>query len=277
VCLHLALSVVKLLSPPVSEQLEERFLALAAAAVDAVGIAIVGLRDALPVGIGADGAPTEAADRAAERAAIAILRALSVPIVSEESGLIGADTLREDAAWIVLDPLDGSRNYCAGYPPYATAIGLVRDGRPLAGFVGEHSTGRRWWARRGGGAFADGHPIAPRRSPLVAVPSPHARSAVHVPLGAHRVRISGSTTVDLVRVAERSLAFFSGFERAVVHVHDLAGPLAILDEAGACTGDAEGDRPTLIPDVRAVYRVAAAADAQLLADLVQDHRTLAHG
>jgi 3'(2'), 5'-bisphosphate nucleotidase len=260
----------------VSDQLEERFLALAARAVDAVSSAIVGLRDAQPVGIGADGAPTEAADRAAEHAAIAILRALSIPIVSEESGLIGADAVRGDAAWIALDPLDGSRNYCAGYPPYATAIGLVRDGIPLAGFVGEHSTGRRWWARRDAGAFADDQRIAPRRSPLVAVPSPCAQSAVHLPPGAHRVRISGSTAVDLVRVAEGSLAFFNGFERAVVHVHDLAGPLAILDEAGACTSDAGGRRPKLLPNVRAVYRVAAAADAQLLAELVQDHRALAH-
>jgi 3'(2'), 5'-bisphosphate nucleotidase len=272
----LALHEAKLPSQPLSDQLEEQFLKLAARAVDAVSSAIVGLRDAQPVGIGADGAPTEAADHAAEHAAIAILRALSIPIVSEESGLIGADAVREDAPWIALDPLDGSRNYCAGYPPYATAIGLVRDGIPLAGFVGEHSTGRRWFARRKGGAFADGQRITARRGPLVAVPSPCAQSVVHMPPGTHRVRISGSTATDLVRVAEGSLAFFNGFERAVVHVHDLAGPLAILDEAGASTSDTDGRRPKLIPDVRAVYRIAAAADAQLLDELVQDQRTLGH-
>jgi len=122
-----------------------QFLARAARAASAVDAAIVELGTAASVGMGADGAATEAADLAAESAAVAELRGLSLPIVSEEAGVIGDDP-RPGDMWIALDPLDGSRNYRAGLPPYGIAIGLVRAGVAIAGFVCDLSSGRRWWA-----------------------------------------------------------------------------------------------------------------------------------
>ncbi len=69
--------------------LEERFLDAAARAATGVAAAIVDLGGLDAVGMGADGAPTEAGDRAAERAAVEALLPLGIPIVSEERGLIG--------------------------------------------------------------------------------------------------------------------------------------------------------------------------------------------
>ncbi|HYZ15934.1 MAG TPA: inositol monophosphatase family protein, partial [Candidatus Acidoferrum sp.] len=196
---------------------------------------------------------------AAERAALSELLPLGIPVVSEESGLVGAATIDPDQPWISLDPLDGSRNFVAGYPLYATSIGLVHHGQPIAGLVADLAGGHRWSAHLGGGAICDGRPIRTRRSPLGALPSP-------VPGGAGvrelpnitRVRISGSTTSDLCRVADGSLAVFFALDRPVVHVHDLAAAMIIIEEAGGTVIDRAGVRPVLTPDPACCLEIVAA-------------------
>jgi histidinol-phosphatase len=64
--------------------------------------------------------------------------------------------------WI-LDPIDGTRNFSRGLPVWATLIALERDGVLTAAVVSAPALGRRWWASRGGGAFADGEPIGVSR------------------------------------------------------------------------------------------------------------------
>ena len=60
--------------------------------------------------------------------------------------------------WI-LDPIDGTRNFSRGIPIWATLIALERRGEVVCGVVSAPALGRRWWAARGGGAFADGEAI----------------------------------------------------------------------------------------------------------------------
>jgi histidinol-phosphatase len=61
--------------------------------------------------------------------------------------------------WIV-DPIDGTKNYVRGIPVWATLVALERDGQVVCGLASAPALGRRWWAVRGGGAFADGQPIS---------------------------------------------------------------------------------------------------------------------
>ena len=99
--------------------------------------------------------PVTDADRAVERA----LRervALERPgegVLGEEEGDDGGDV-----RWIV-DPIDGTRNFSRGLPVWATLIALERDGVVTTAVVSAPALGRRWWAARGEGAFADGEPI----------------------------------------------------------------------------------------------------------------------
>ena len=65
--------------------------------------------------------------------------------------------------WIV-DPIDGTRNFSRGVPVWATLIAHEREGELAAGVVSAPALGRRWWAARGEGAFADGSRI--RVSPV---------------------------------------------------------------------------------------------------------------
>jgi histidinol-phosphatase len=99
--------------------------------------------------------PVSDADRTAEEAVRSIVAASSrgETVVGEEGGDGGhADGA---ARWIV-DPIDGTRNYVRGLPVWATLLALERDGTVDVGLVSAPALGRRWWAARGGGAWADG-------------------------------------------------------------------------------------------------------------------------
>ncbi len=230
--------------------LVERFVRSAcAAAEDIIGL-VEGLRGEPDVGTGADGAPTKAADRAAETRVLEILGPLGVPICSEERGIVGGE-LDPAGRWIALDPIDGTRNYVRGLPPYGFAAALVEAGSPVAGVVVDLTSGRRWIGRLGWGATVDGEPCTPRPGGPVAVPSVAPGDEVGpLPGGHSRVRMSGSTTIDLCRVADGSLGAFVDLRRRVVHVHDLAAPLAVLREAGVPVATGGGEPPELPPDPR---------------------------
>lgn len=99
-----------------------------------------------------DLSPVSEADRDAEvalRAAVAA-SGRGEGVLGEEFGDDGGD-----AKWIV-DPIDGTTNYVRGVPVWATLLALVRGGEVVCSLVSAPALGRRWWATRGGGAFADG-------------------------------------------------------------------------------------------------------------------------
>jgi histidinol-phosphatase len=75
-------------------------------------------------------------------------------VLGEEHGITG-----EGPRQWVLDPIDGTKNFVRGVPVWATLIALLVDGRVDVGVVSAPALGRRWWASRGTGAFADGIPI----------------------------------------------------------------------------------------------------------------------
>ncbi|MFI8497859.1 histidinol-phosphatase [Streptomyces sp. NPDC085524] len=105
-----------------------------------------------------DMTPVSEADKAAEevvRAGIEAARPADA-ILGEEYGLEGSGPRR----WVV-DPIDGTKNYVRGVPVWATLISLMEEGadgvfRPVVGVVSAPALGRRWWASKGGGAFAGG-------------------------------------------------------------------------------------------------------------------------
>jgi 3'(2'), 5'-bisphosphate nucleotidase len=237
--------------------LAERFLHAAAAAARAAAEAIAGLEREQAVAVGADGAPTEAADRAAEGAALLHLLELGLPVVSEEAGVVGPMPAA-DEPWISLDPLDGSRNFRAALPPFATAVGLVWGSVVVAGLVREHTGGRLWWSARGSGTFVDGAPVQPGASRLLAVPSTRGRPPAPPP-GFDRIRVSGSTSIDLCHVADGSLAGYRGADPAVAHVHDLVPGIVMIEEMGGVVLSArDGEAPALLPDPAPTLPIVAA-------------------
>ena len=88
--------------------------------------------------------PVTAADRAAEQAMRALIRA-NFP----EHGVVGEEfgNERADAEYVwVLDPIDGTKSFISGMPAWGTLIALMRDGEPVYGlmhqpFTREHFSG----------------------------------------------------------------------------------------------------------------------------------------
>ena len=75
-------------------------------------------------------------------------------MLGEEHGLVG-DT-SSPWRWVV-DPIDGTSNFVRGIPVWASLIALTHaDHGPVVGVVSAPALGRRWWAAKGAGAFADG-------------------------------------------------------------------------------------------------------------------------
>ncbi len=104
-----------------------------------------------------DDTPVTEADQAAEQAMrerLASQRPDDV-VVGEEFGEAGPPGSAR--RWII-DPIDGTKSYLRGMPTWTTLIALQIDGEPDIGVVSAPASGRRWWAQRGQGAFADGHP-----------------------------------------------------------------------------------------------------------------------
>ena len=99
--------------------------------------------------------PVTDADRATER----MLRE-RIARDRPGEGVLGEEEGDDATAvrWIV-DPIDGTRNFSRGIPAWATLIALERHGRIVCGVASAPALGRRWWAARGEGAFANGSPI----------------------------------------------------------------------------------------------------------------------
>jgi len=127
-----------------------RFAHELADAADAVTLSYFGSLD-LRVELKPDLTPVSEADRAAEEA----IRALAAgrpgeSVFGEEFGDDGGTT-----RWIV-DPIDGTKNYLRGIPVWATLLALEREGSVDVGLVSAPALGRRWWAVREDGAWANG-------------------------------------------------------------------------------------------------------------------------
>jgi histidinol-phosphatase len=128
------------------------FAFVLADAADAVTLARFRAAD-LRVETKPDLTPVSEADHAAEETVRVLVEASGrgEGVYGEEYG----DASGAGARWIV-DPIDGTQSYVRGIPVWATLLALERDGVVVCSVVSAPALGRRWWAERGAGAFADG-------------------------------------------------------------------------------------------------------------------------
>src|SRR4029078_6155537 len=94
--------------------------------------------------------PVTAADRAAgaalRRAAHAVLRRL-MKATFPQHGIVGEEcgSEREDAEYVwVLDPIDGTKSFIAGFPIWGTVIALMHRGTPVFGMMHQPYIGERF-------------------------------------------------------------------------------------------------------------------------------------
>lgn len=118
---------------------------------DAITLHRFGAAD-LAVVTKADSSFVTDADQEAETALRALLAGQRPAdgVLGEEGG----ETAGRAARRWVIDPIDATHNYLRGVPVWATLIALEAAGEPVVAVVSAPALQRRWWARRGGGAYA---------------------------------------------------------------------------------------------------------------------------
>lgn len=107
-----------------------------------------------------DSSPLTEADLRAEALITPALRALQagIPVVAEEAHARGECDRRADqggAAFWLVDPLDGTREFVARSGEFTVNIALVRGGEPVLGVVYAPALGRLYAGELGRGAWLD--------------------------------------------------------------------------------------------------------------------------
>jgi 3'(2'), 5'-bisphosphate nucleotidase len=129
--------------------------------VSAVAAAILAVRaGALDTRTKPDLSPVTAADHAAEAVILeGLARACpGVPVASEEA-CGQAPPARLADTFILVDPLDGTREFIAGRDEFTVNVALVRRGRPVLGVVAAPALGLVW--RGGEGSPSERMRLAP--------------------------------------------------------------------------------------------------------------------
>lgn len=121
----------------------------------------------------ADGSPVTIADREAEALILARLGVLlpGVPVVSEEAASLGdVPDVQDD--FVLVDALDGTKEFLAGDSHFTVNIALIHQHRPVAGVVYAPALKRLWLA----GARAEAMTLTPGHS----VAEARDRQPIHV-------------------------------------------------------------------------------------------------
>lgn len=174
-------------------------------------------------------------------------------LVGEEYGVQSAEA---DIRWYI-DPIDGTHNFVRGVPLFGTLLGVEEGGELQAGVISAPALGERWYAWRGGGAWAvraasgDG----PRRLHVSTVATVGDAQLLYG--SARDIRRSGrapgfeSLLDDVWR--ERGFGDFWGYAlvaegaaEGMVEVDlstwDAAAPAIVVEEAGGRWTDLDGAR-----------------------------------
>lgn len=168
-------------------------------------------------------------------------------ILSEETGEIKGES---EFKWIV-DPIDGTSNFAHNLPIFGISIGLVKNGKPIAGVVEVPGLGETYWALEGQGAYLNNKKISVSKSSqikngLFATGFPYSRAEKYEKnmelwntfyKESHGVRRIGAASVDLCFLAAGR---FDGYWEFDLKPWDIAAGKIILEEAGGAITNTDG-------------------------------------
>lgn len=203
-----------------------------------------------------DRSPVTAADEASDAVIAEGLARLmpGIPVVSEERIERAAPPGLGDM-FVLVDPLDGTKELLAGRDEFTINVAVVIRGRPALGIVAAPALGLLWRGLVGGGAArmrlplagrpCEGRPIATRRRPpqgLVATVSrSHLDVATEAFLGRLPVaaRAACGSALKLCRVAEGSADVYPRLSPTCEW--DICAGHAVLAAAGGTVVDPAGE------------------------------------
>jgi len=187
-----------------------------------------------------DLSPVTEADQAIEAMARRLVRE-NHPELGEAPGTAGTR--------LIIDPIDGTRNFVRGIPVFATLVAIETRGEVVAGVASAPALGARWHAARGSGAFRDGQRIRVSR-----IASLEHATLFHGNLGPGEAGPPPGIA-DLIARVERTRGFGDFYQHMlvaegageaaidpVVQPWDIAALQVIVEEAGGRATALSGER-----------------------------------
>lgn len=185
------------------------------------------------------------ADRESEEMlAEGLLRLIpGMQVVGEEAAHADPSVLERltGDCWIV-DPIDGTRNFAKGHPPFGILLAMASGGEAHTGWIYDPLTGRLCLAHKGKGAFVNGEKIAARPTgetlPVAAISlifmDPAQREAVQQAVAPHYrmadIPLCSAEQYPRLVLGENDV---SVFERTLPWDH-AAGALFLNEAGGKC-------------------------------------------
>ena len=202
-----------------------------------------------------DSSPVTLADERAEAVILADLaRSMpGVPVVAEESVAAGRVPAGLGDLFVLVDPLDGTREFVSRNGEFTVNIAVIAAGRPVAGVVVAPALGEVWTGlvgrgsrhgRIGPGDEIDWRPITTRRAPaeglVVLASRSHGDAATEALLARLPVarRVAAGSSSKFCRLAEGVADLYPRFGRTMEW--DTAAGEAVLTAAGGVVVDFDG-------------------------------------
>jgi 3'(2'), 5'-bisphosphate nucleotidase len=237
------------------------------AIVSAASVAILKIRaGSLETRTKADRSPVTAADEAAEAIILdGLARVLpGVPVISEEAAE-RTPPAGPGSEFVLVDPLDGTRELVAGRDEFTVNVALVKAGRPHLGIVAAPALGQLWrgYPDRGAerlrlapdGAAGGAEPIRTRACPPTGLVATVSRSHLDPETQAFLARLPVGRTlhcgsaIQVCQVAEGRADVYPRF--GTTCEWDIAAGQAVLAAAGGTVVSLDG---TELPYGRAAAR-----------------------
>ena len=172
-------------------------------------------------------------------------------ILAEESGEhkgaggSASRSLDHGRTWVI-DPLDGTVNYANGLPHFCVSVGLVMDGRPVAGAVHDPMRGETFWATADGPAMLNDAlihaSVKDRLDDYVIAMALGGRSATSRGRAVRRaVRVARNMGSAALAMAYVARGRFDGYiQSGGMSAWDIAAAGLIAERAGAVVTDSTG-------------------------------------
>ena len=197
-----------------------------------------------------DLSPVTEADRAIEAMARRFLtvRHPELGVLGEEQGEAPGAALARPAR-LIIDPIDGTRNFVRGIPIFGVLLAIEVDGEVVAGVASAPALQTRWHGARGAGAFRDGARIG-----VSGVRTLESALLLHGNLGVAEPTPPPGFTA-LIGKVDRTRGFGDFYQHMLVaegageiaidpaaHPWDIAALQVIVEEAGGRATALDGER-----------------------------------
>lgn len=233
-----------------TEQSRARIVEVMLAAAREAGARIIDIYGAgFSASAKADGSPVTAADLAAEAVILARLGEAfpEIPVVSEENA--ASHALSAPARFLLVDPLDGTKEFVSRNGEFTVNIALIEHGVPVLGVVLAPAVGRLFWTEARGGAIEESggtrRALAARKPPQEGLTAAVSRSHLDAEttrfLARHRIagEISAGSSLKFCLIAAGEADVYPRLGRT--SEWDTAAGDAVLRAAGGRMETPDGE------------------------------------